>query len=131
MLAAPVMLPVLTEAVIFVTEFLSTDTPGTKLIAETPPLTAVDTAFCAPGKLFNPLATLAGNVALTALSAFYNAVSIFVVEPTAVVTALLILATPLIADDAVPEAMAATFIPEADAAALTMLAVSLSVVPAD
>ena len=81
--------------------------------------------------MFNPLATLAGNVALTALSAFSNAVTIFVVEPTAAFTAVLTLATPLIADDAVPDAMAATFIPEADAAALTMLAVSLAVVPAD
>ena len=115
-LAAPVKLPVLIEEVTCVIAPVILLAPGIEFIAPLALSIIFDTALCAPGNPLNPVDALAGSVALIALTAFSALVTKLVDAPSPVVTALVTLANPLIADEAAPEAILAAFIPEFAAA---------------
>ena len=72
-----------------------------------------------------------GNNAPTVLIVFCATLLTFVAADTPVVTALVTLSNPLIADDDAPEAMLAASIPEAEVAVFNTPATSLASVPDD
>ena len=103
--------------------------PGIRFTAPLELSIIFDTALCAPGNPLSPVDALAGSVALTALTAFSAADTELVDVPNPVVTAFVTPSSPLVADEAAPEAILAASIPEFAAADFSTPATSLASVP--